>query len=57
MDWVEKNVTVNQVVATTWNNPTNVSSGVLKQRPLCPYPQMARWDGGNLDDANSWSCG
>ncbi|GAW20641.1 hypothetical protein ANO14919_101490 [Xylariales sp. No.14919] len=58
MDWVEKNVTVDQVVATTWNTPTNVSSGVLKQRPLCPYPQMARWDGaGDLNDASSWSCG
>ncbi|KAI0446734.1 putative ferulic acid Esterase/Feruloyl esterase [Xylaria telfairii] len=58
MDWVEKNVTVDQVVATTWNKPTNVSSGLLKQRPLCPYPQMARWDGdGDLNDAGSWSCG
>ncbi|KAI1160242.1 Tannase/feruloyl esterase [Nemania serpens] len=58
MDWVEKNVTVDQVVATTWNKPTNVSSGVLKQRPLCPYPQMAKWDGhGDLNDARSWSCG
>ncbi|KAI0102181.1 putative ferulic acid Esterase/Feruloyl esterase [Nemania sp. FL0031] len=58
MDWVEKNVTVNQVVATTWNKPTNVSSGVLRQRPICPYPQMARWDGdGDLNNATSWSCG
>ncbi|KAI0424146.1 Tannase/feruloyl esterase [Xylaria sp. FL1042] len=58
MDWVEKNVTVNQVVATTWNNPVDASSGVLKQRPLCPYTQMARWDGvGDLNDAASWSCG
>ncbi|KAI8953875.1 putative ferulic acid Esterase/Feruloyl esterase [Xylaria longipes] len=58
MDWVEKNATVDQVVATTWNQPTNVSSGLLRQRPLCPYPQMARWDGdGDLNDAKSWSCG
>ncbi|KAI1111996.1 Tannase/feruloyl esterase [Nemania sp. NC0429] len=58
MDWVEKNVTVDQVVATTWNNPTNVSSGVLRQRPLCPYPEVARWDGhGELNEAGSWSCG
>ncbi|KAI0549020.1 putative ferulic acid Esterase/Feruloyl esterase [Xylaria curta] len=58
MDWVEKNITVNQVVATTWKQSLNVSSGVLKQRPLCPYPQMARWDGdGDPNDAQSWSCG
>ncbi|KAI1176224.1 Tannase/feruloyl esterase [Nemania sp. FL0916] len=58
MDWVEKNATVDQVVATTWTKPTNTSSGVLKQRPLCPYPQMARWDGdGDMNNATSWSCG
>ncbi|KAI0468703.1 putative ferulic acid Esterase/Feruloyl esterase [Xylaria cf. heliscus] len=58
MDWVEKNVTVDHVVATTWTKPADASSGLLKQRPLCPYPEMARWDGdGDLDDANSWSCG
>ncbi|KAI1428183.1 Tannase/feruloyl esterase [Xylaria sp. FL1777] len=58
VDWVEKNVTVDQVVATTWKNSTDASSGVLKQRPLCPYPQMARWDGdGDPNNATSWSCG
>ncbi|GAP91684.2 putative feruloyl esterase B [Rosellinia necatrix] len=58
VDWVEKNATVDRVVATTWTQPTNASSGVLRQRPLCPYPQMANWDGdGDVDDAESWSCG
>ncbi|KAI0523745.1 Tannase/feruloyl esterase [Xylaria bambusicola] len=58
MEWVEKNVTTDRVVATTWNTPKNASSGVLRQRPLCPYPQMARWDGtGDLNAAASWSCG
>ncbi|KAI1823955.1 putative ferulic acid Esterase/Feruloyl esterase [Xylaria intraflava] len=55
--WRE-NATTNQVVATTWNTPTNTSSGVLRQRPLCPYPQMAIWDeNGPVNDAKSWSCG
>ncbi|KAI3343167.1 Tannase/feruloyl esterase [Ustulina deusta] len=58
VNWVEQNATVNQVVATTWNTPKNVSSGVLRQRPLCPYPQMAIWDGaGDVNNATSWSCG
>ncbi|KAI0392900.1 putative ferulic acid Esterase/Feruloyl esterase [Xylariaceae sp. FL0594] len=58
VDWVEKGVAVDSVVATTWNNPTNVSSGVLRQRPICPYPQMARWDGkGDMNDAAGWTCG
>ncbi|KAI0408911.1 putative ferulic acid Esterase/Feruloyl esterase [Xylaria palmicola] len=58
MDWVEKDVPVDRVVATTWNVAKNASTGVRRQRPLCPYPEMARWDGaGGLDDAASWSCG
>ncbi|KAI1434518.1 tannase and feruloyl esterase-domain-containing protein [Xylaria sp. CBS 124048] len=58
VDWVEKNVSIDQVVATTWKIATNASSGVLRQRPLCPYPQMAIWDGdGDVNDAKSWGCG
>jgi hypothetical protein len=25
-------------------------------RPLCPYPQVARYDGGDPDSAESFSC-
>ncbi|KAI1496841.1 Tannase/feruloyl esterase [Biscogniauxia marginata] len=58
MDWVEKGITVDQIIATTWDTPLNTSSGVLRQRPLCPYPQMAIWDGiGSVQASDSWSCG
>ncbi|KAI1359145.1 putative ferulic acid Esterase/Feruloyl esterase [Xylaria arbuscula] len=58
MDWVEKNITTDQIVATTWNKQKDASSGILRQRPLCPYPQMARWDGdGDSNEAASWTCG
>lgn len=57
IDWVENGVPVDQVIATTWNNSTIPSSGVLRQRPICTYPLTARWDGvGNVDEATSWSC-
>ncbi|XXG93774.1 hypothetical protein Hte_000023 [Hypoxylon texense] len=57
IDWVENGVPIDQVVATTWNKSTNPSSGVLRQRPICAYPQTAKWDGtGNVDEASSWSC-
>ncbi|KAI0175488.1 tannase-domain-containing protein [Hypoxylon sp. FL1284] len=57
IDWVEKGIPIDQVVATTWNNETDASSGVLRQRPICTYPQTAHWDGkGNVDEATSWSC-
>ncbi|HEY5623753.1 MAG TPA: DUF6351 family protein [Gammaproteobacteria bacterium] len=30
---------------------------VVRSRPLCPYPQVARFDGtGSLDDASNFSC-
>ncbi|KAL7628517.1 hypothetical protein AAE478_000032 [Parahypoxylon ruwenzoriense] len=58
VDWVENGAPVDQVIATTWNKSTDPSSGVLRQRPICAYPAVSKWDGsGNMDDAASWSCG
>ncbi|KAI1103875.1 tannase-domain-containing protein [Jackrogersella minutella] len=58
VDWVENGVPIDQVIATTWKTSTDPSSGVLRQRPICAYPDTAAWDGsGNVDDAASWSCG
>ncbi|KAI1465597.1 tannase-domain-containing protein [Daldinia caldariorum] len=58
MDWVEKGTPVDQVVATAWKEQKDASSGVLRQRPVCAYPDTATWDGkGNMDEAGSWSCG
>lgn len=58
IDWVENDNPVDSIIATTWNSVWNASSGVRSQRPLCPYPQMAMWDGeGDVDVAASWSCG
>ncbi|WP_420846851.1 tannase/feruloyl esterase family alpha/beta hydrolase [Microvirga tunisiensis] len=32
-------------------------SQVVRPRPLCPYPQVAKYSGaGNLDEAASFSC-
>lgn len=57
MNWVEKNVTVDSIIATTWNNISDPSSGVYRQRPLCPFPQKAVYDGtGDVDSAESWGC-
>ncbi|KAI0888727.1 tannase and feruloyl esterase [Annulohypoxylon maeteangense] len=57
MDWVEGGKAVDQLIATTWHNQTVTSSGVLRQRPLCPYPKNAVYDGvGDVNDAQSWNC-
>ncbi|KAH9897390.1 putative ferulic acid Esterase/Feruloyl esterase [Xylariomycetidae sp. FL2044] len=58
MDWVENGNAVDSIVASTWKEAGNASSGLLRQRPLCPYPEMARWDGENdVNAASSWGCG
>lgn len=57
MNWVEKNVTVDSIIATTWNNFSDPTSGVYRQRPICPFPQKAVYDGsGDVNDAESWQC-
>jgi feruloyl esterase len=47
--WVEKGQAPDRVVASG-----KAFSG--KTRPLCPYPKVARFDGGNPDKQESFSC-
>lgn len=57
MRWVEEGEAPDQIVATTWKNSTDASSGVLRQRPLCPWPERQLYDGmGDVNSASSWSC-
>ncbi|PKS08036.1 hypothetical protein jhhlp_006648 [Lomentospora prolificans] len=57
VDWVEKDVPVDSIIATTWTTQNNASTGVLRQRPICPFPQKSVYDGrGDMDDASSWEC-
>ncbi|KAI1412508.1 tannase-domain-containing protein [Hypoxylon sp. FL1857] len=57
VNWVENGAPIDQVIATTWNTPTDPSSGVLRQRPICAYPATAKWDGTNdVNNASSWTC-
>ncbi|CAI7588824.1 unnamed protein product [Penicillium pancosmium] len=56
MDWVEKGMVIKQIIATTWSNSTNPASGVLRQRPLCPYPEKQVYIGGNEKVPESWKC-
>jgi len=53
MAWSEKGTAPNAITAS------KVQSGlVVRTRPLCPYPQVAKYKGtGSTDDASSFSCG
>ena len=54
--WVEQGVAPEKIIATHFVNG-NPASGIELQRPLCPFPQVAHYDGkGNPADANSFIC-
>ena len=56
--WVELGVRPTSVIATQWNKDGDTTSGVLRTRPLCPYPQTARWTGaGDKNDSKNYGCG
>jgi feruloyl esterase len=52
LNWVETGKVPDRIAASRV-----VDSQVVRTRPLCPYPQVARYKGaGSIDDAASFSC-
>jgi feruloyl esterase len=52
IDWVERDEAPDSLVAKKI-----VDAEVKRSRPLCPYPQVARYKGqGSIDDAASFEC-
>jgi feruloyl esterase len=51
-DWVEKGVAPGKIIATKY-----AGADAVRTRPLCPYPQVARYSGtGSTDDAANFKC-
>jgi feruloyl esterase len=52
IDWVEKSKAPDSLLASKI-----VKGAVIRSRPLCPYPQVARYKGqGSIDEAANFSC-
>ena len=52
--WVEQGVAPDQVIAT---KRTGANAPAQRTRPLCPYPQVARYKGsGSTDEAANFNC-
>lgn len=50
--WVENGIAPDRIVAAQ-----TVKGAVIRTRPLCPYPQEARWTGqGSTDEAVNFVC-
>jgi feruloyl esterase len=53
VDWVEKGIAPDRIVGTA--NPDSGFAG--RTRPLCPYPEQARYVGsGDIDNAKNFVC-
>lgn len=56
MAWSEKDTEPQEITATKFNND-DVAQGVLRTRPLCAYPRVARYKGsGSTDEATNFNC-
>ena len=54
--WVEQGTAPAQIIASKFDNDS-ATGAVVRQRPLCPWPQVQKYDGkGDVDLAASWSC-
>jgi feruloyl esterase len=64
VEWVEKGRAPERVVAAArgLGNPGGVNPDVPaawapdRTRPLCAYPRIARYQGGNVERAESFAC-
>jgi feruloyl esterase len=55
-DWVEKAVAPSKIIASKYAD-SNPGSQPTMTRPLCPYPQMAKYKGsGDVNDAENFAC-
>jgi hypothetical protein len=55
--WLEKGVAPGPIIATKFVNDLDPSQGVKMTRPLCPYPQIAKYKGtGDTNDAANFVC-
>jgi feruloyl esterase len=54
--WVEQGQAPDRIIATKYQDG-DVSKPIVRTRPLCVYPQVARWTGkGSTDDAANFVC-
>ncbi|KAF2859141.1 putative ferulic acid Esterase/Feruloyl esterase [Piedraia hortae CBS 480.64] len=55
MAWVEQDTAPDRIIATKWVND-NPTLGVEAQRPICPYPKRATFNGRDITCPECWTC-
>lgn len=55
--WVEKGSAPSRIIATKFVNDSDPAQGIKMTRPLCSYPEVAKYKGsGDPNDAASFAC-
>lgn len=55
--WVEQGIAPERIIATKYAKDSDPSEGIKMTRPLCAYPQVAKYKGtGDTNDAASFVC-
>lgn len=52
VDWVENDIVPDMLKGVTLPD----TNGTVKSAPICPYPLVAAYKGGNIDEATSFEC-
>ena len=56
INWVEQRTAPDQIVAAHFQDNDPTSGIVTRTMPLCPYPEVATFQGGDATDASNWTC-
>jgi len=54
--WVERNVAPKRIVAAHFQDNDPSTGVVTRTMPLCPYPELAEFMGGDVNNVANWSC-
>ena len=55
--WVIKGISPGPIIATKYVNDLDPAQGIKMTRPLCPYPQIAKYKGdGDTNKAANFFC-
>jgi feruloyl esterase len=55
-DWVERGIAPEELIGTHFSEGSGPTGKVQFQRPLCVYPQVSRYRGGDRNSAASFHC-
>ena len=56
IDWVEKGVVPERILSAHFKDNDPTTGIITRTMPLCPYPQVAVFRGGDVNQASNWSC-